>query len=356
MPAITRNYCRWRLPRRCARCRGAVLRAPDSTRASTPPPSPCRTAALLLSAPVSAAFAPASVLPAVSAGRTLLPPPLAYPRGAGAARKRKQRARLARPDTGAVQQVRLCLCAWRGVWHSPPHAPACADMRRDSGARTAGVGSRSAAQHADRWDLCTQMFHDPPLTSPCVATPPPPCPLLRARASAVTTPLAGASFTAWVPVGILWAIASIPLVALATLVGVVPPPELPSADMSGQVPTPLLADSVHFLLRFPTRAPLAACHLPATWRKNIPPHRDMCTRFFFSRTPTSQVRSHVCVPGAPPLNARPLVRNFQVVIVTGSNTGIGRGAATGLPLATATPLPFLLATPHPHIHAHQPAL
>jgi len=234
-----------------------------------------------------------------------------------------------------------------------PPAPTCAGTR-ELGLRASAAGAPlnmpTGGIYARR---CSMTRLSRRLALP---PPPPPCPLLRARASAVTTPLAGASFTAWVPVGILWAIASIPLVALATLVGVVPPPELPSADMSGQVPTPLLADSVHFLLRFPTRAPLASCHLPATWRKNIPPHRDMCTRFFFSRTPTSQVRSHVCVPGAPPLNARPLVRNFQVVIVTGSNTGIGRGAATGLPLATATPLPFLLATPHPHIHAHQPAL
>ena len=51
----------------------------------------------------------------------------------------------------------------------------------------------------------------------------------------VATPLAGASFSTWVPVGILWAIVSIPVMALLSLTGAVSPPELPDADMTGQV-------------------------------------------------------------------------------------------------------------------------
>lgn len=63
----------------------------------------------------------------------------------------------------------------------------------------------------------------------------------RVRSTVSASPLAQLSFSAWAPAGILWAILSIPLVALTTLVGLTPPPELPTADMSGQVCVPPLA-------------------------------------------------------------------------------------------------------------------
>ena len=256
-------------------------RAPDP-RSCLPPRPPhllplwCRASALLLLVPVSAAFAPVSLLRAVR-------PIQALPgRHVGNARLRAEATRagdLRSPRQGGAKRSRFLPSLWQRqpsgrMPRSPPRAsPPKALVSRlwpapeSAGTRGLGLRESEAGAHAKlnmpsgacahvpctcsiahkraqsrrrtAALFCAQML---PVSSLNRLALPRHLPSrARVRSAVSASPLAQLSFSAWAPAGILWAILSIPLVALTTLVGVTPPPELPTADMSGQVCVPPLA-------------------------------------------------------------------------------------------------------------------